>query len=623
MAASPSSSNLYVLDQPQVLTSYSIVPTATAGNAGVQNGSATPTVVAYSPVVASSYAMPVVTPDFASSPSPSATVTTADVNAYSNSHLSSQSDQTSYLRGDTTTSGASLIWTSTLLGSRDFDQMIKPDPGAWQLEFLPPNFPFRPLDRFYNTTAENTLLEFIFFGHRVSVLDLKGPNRGKYKIYLDGNVTVVDAYSAESQPDAYTQGRVNSTLPPPIWTSGNLTSDLHSLGIETVHDDRQPAPQLHFYGALINPDNYNDTQSFSTVDPNTGNTGGNGAHSAGRWRKVLIVALPVLLCVCLIGGWLWWRRRAQRRRRRQGRTTQFSYAHSNRSMDSYTSYSAPQIVGGAPHMAGGPEMVSYTRDIVSFAREHHAQSQRAASLRREGGGGGGGGSGDLSPTTSTLSSDERNSDMPYGTYTTATSAAPLLSRSASQRSATAAALPRRSPSLRSLGHQPSASASLRHRHTHSSLKGRLGSSSTPHYRPHHDGASSPLLYSRDGSAHGDEDPFADPSDAATMFGSTATATTAQLPPPPPTITIRAPMPRPPGQVRTRTTEPTMSELVQSAVASEQQALLHASNQAVPSRVVVQEQDAGSIHIDSDDEWDADPGTVLPPPYEPRGMGRDY
>ncbi|CDS02145.1 uncharacterized protein SPSC_03412 [Sporisorium scitamineum] len=170
----------------------------------------------------------------------------------------------------------SLLWSAGIVDNRDPQSTFWPAT-HWHNVSVPANVDTQPIDYYYSSSTAGDSVNFYFSGHGLSVLDFRGPTRGKYNVTID-NVTsvIIDAYSTTDEL-ASSSG---TQLPPAIWTSETIDEGTHYVVMSNLNN----VSDMNFWGVVINPNNYRPGKSFM---PPTSNT------------KVILIASTVTAVVML------------------------------------------------------------------------------------------------------------------------------------------------------------------------------------------------------------------------------------------------------------------------------------------------------------------------------------
>lgn len=174
----------------------------------------------------------------------------------------------------------SLLWSSGIIDNRDPRSSFWPA-SNWRNTSVPDNVNTSPIDYYYTSLTAGDSVNFYFTGHGLSVLDYRGPFRGKYNVTIDNTTSVIiDAYSHidELADSSGTQ------LPPAIWTSDTFDEGTHYVVMSNLNN----FTDMNFWGVVINPNNYRPGKSFMPATSNT---------------KVIIIA-STLTAVVMIGLFL-------------------------------------------------------------------------------------------------------------------------------------------------------------------------------------------------------------------------------------------------------------------------------------------------------------------------------
>lgn len=155
----------------------------------------------------------------------------------------------------------SLLWSSGILDNRDPRSSFWPA-SNWRNASVPENVNTAPIGYYYTSSTAGDSVNFYFSGHGLSVLDFRGPSRGKYNVTIDNTTSViVDAYSTTDEL-AKSSG---SELPPAIWTSETFAEGTHYVVMSNLNN----VSDMNFWGVVINPNNYKPGKSFVAATSNT------------------------------------------------------------------------------------------------------------------------------------------------------------------------------------------------------------------------------------------------------------------------------------------------------------------------------------------------------------------
>ncbi|PWN53269.1 hypothetical protein IE53DRAFT_360123 [Violaceomyces palustris] len=144
-----------------------------------------------------------------------------------------------------------LIWSKDILGNAT-DQFWPP--ASWLQVKAPDNV---PLEYYYRTSQKGAKVTFYFNGTGIGILDFKGPSRGFYNITIDNDYAqsaLVNAYSSVSDLDS-----VGSGLPNMIYESSQYLEDGEHLVTISMMDSSKytnTSSDLEFWAAVVNPDDY-------------------------------------------------------------------------------------------------------------------------------------------------------------------------------------------------------------------------------------------------------------------------------------------------------------------------------------------------------------------------------
>ncbi|CCF49045.1 hypothetical protein NDA11_005064 [Ustilago hordei] len=148
----------------------------------------------------------------------------------------------------------SLLWSGGIMDNRDPRSTFWPLT-SWHNSSVPSNVDTSPIEYYYQSTTAGDFVNFYFIGHGLSVLDYRGPRRGRYNVSIDDATSfIIDAYS-DTDELAKASG---SQLPPVIWTSETLYEGTHSVVMTNLNN----LTEMDFWGVVINPNNYRAGKSF-------------------------------------------------------------------------------------------------------------------------------------------------------------------------------------------------------------------------------------------------------------------------------------------------------------------------------------------------------------------------
>ncbi|GAC76256.1 hypothetical protein PANT_20d00023 [Moesziomyces antarcticus T-34] len=491
----------------------------------------------------------------------------------------------------------SLLWSAGIVDNRDPRSNFWPI-ANWRNFSIPSNIDTAPIQYYYSSSNEGDSVNFVFTGHGLSVLDYRGPSRGEYNLTIDNTTTVViNAYSANDELAAAT----GSQLPPVIWTSDTLDEGTHSVVMSNMNNQTH----MHFWGIVINPNNYVPGKSF--------------LHIASNVKTIIIastVTASVMLLLFAIAASLFYYCKLVRPRRRlqsqmdAERKDLSLLPHSISSSSTANSSSRSQLrldtafLSSQGDLGRVPSRVTATTNESQYWLQpdiHHSltadtstrPSNRVHALFQE--------VTPISPTLSSPSSPTANTpatelDSSATAYSTSFGCEPVSPISPSNAYATAQS-PTQHRNFWDASHQYSVAA-----------------------RPNH----------ARGASTSDVDPFQDAHSVSLSPTSlTRSASRRPLPTPPTSMTPVSPVtlplppavpPRPNQTIGTAhiPTSPATSSL---GPAVPPRPTSSAERESSRYRV---EQDACSIHFSDNGLFDDHTGeTLLPPPYAPRDMGRHF
>ncbi|SYW80103.1 uncharacterized protein UBRO2_03371 [Ustilago bromivora] len=148
----------------------------------------------------------------------------------------------------------SLLWSDGIMDNRDPRSTFWPLT-SWHNSSVPSNVDTSPIEYYYQSTTAGDFVNFYFIGHGLSVLDYRGPRRGRYNVSIDDATSfIIDAYSVTDEL-AKASG---SQLPPVIWNSETLYEGTHSVVMTNLNN----LTEMDFWGVVINPNNYRAGKSF-------------------------------------------------------------------------------------------------------------------------------------------------------------------------------------------------------------------------------------------------------------------------------------------------------------------------------------------------------------------------
>ncbi|KAJ1021523.1 hypothetical protein NDA13_005562 [Ustilago tritici] len=148
----------------------------------------------------------------------------------------------------------SLLWSDGIMDNRDPRSTFWPLT-SWHNSSVPSNVDTSPIEYYYQSTTAGDFVNFYFIGHGISVLDYRGPRRGRYNVSIDDATSfIIDAYSVTDEL-AKASG---SQLPPVISTSETFYEGTHSVVMTNLNN----LTEMDFWGVVINPNNYRAGKSF-------------------------------------------------------------------------------------------------------------------------------------------------------------------------------------------------------------------------------------------------------------------------------------------------------------------------------------------------------------------------
>ncbi|CBQ71372.1 conserved hypothetical protein [Sporisorium reilianum SRZ2] len=155
----------------------------------------------------------------------------------------------------------SLLWSGGIVDNRDPHSTFWPA-SNWRNVSVPDYVDTQPINYYYSSSTAGDSVNFYFTGHGLSVLDYRGPTRGRYNVLIDNSTSVtIDAFSTT---DEITRAS-GSELPPVIWTSDILDEGTHYVVMSNLND----VSDMNFWGVVINPNNYKPGKSFMPASSNT------------------------------------------------------------------------------------------------------------------------------------------------------------------------------------------------------------------------------------------------------------------------------------------------------------------------------------------------------------------
>ncbi|ETS60350.1 hypothetical protein PaG_05551 [Moesziomyces aphidis] len=491
----------------------------------------------------------------------------------------------------------SLLWSAGIVDNRDPRSNFWPI-ANWRNFSIPSNIDTAPIQYYYSSSNEGDSVNFVFTGHGLSVLDYRGPSRGEYNLTIDNTTTVViNAYSANDELASAT----GSQLPPVIWTSDTLDEGTHSVVMSNMNNQTH----MHFWGIVINPNNYVPGKSF--------------LHIASNVKTIIIastVTASVMLLLFAIAASLFYYCKLVRPRRRlqsqmdAERKDLSLLPHSISSSSTANSSSRSQLrldtafLSSQGDLGRVPSRVTATTNESQYWLQpdiHHSltadtstrPSNRVHALFQE--------VTPISPTLSSPSSPTANTpatelDSSATAYSTSFGCEPVSPISPSNAYATAQS-PTQHRNFWDASHQYSVAA-----------------------RPNH----------ARGASTSDLDPFQDAHSVSLSPTSlTRSASRRPLPTPPTAMTPVSPVTLPlppavpprPNQTIGAAHIPTSPATSSLGPAVPPRPTASAERESSRYRV---EQDACSIHFSDNGLFDNHTGeTLLPPPYAPRDMGRHF
>lgn len=516
----------------------------------------------------------------------------------------------------------SLLWSAGILDNRDPRSTFWPL-ANWYNVSVPSNVDTSPIEYYYTSDTAGDFVNFYFTGHGLSVLDYRGPRRGRYNITIDNRSSyIVDAYS-DTDELARASG---SQLPPVIWTSETLFEGTHSVVMTNLNN----LTNIDFWGVVINPNNYRAGKSFMPSESNV---------------KTIIIASSVtatimFLIFILVGSLVYYCKLVRPRRRLQAQmdadrketllpspsstqnTSRQSATGSSSRLRLNTAFLSSQgDLGRVPSRvtATTNESQYWVRPEAEMSQiAHTRQSSRTPALFQEIRIG--------SPQTSALSSPTEFSPTseihPSSTFFSSGYAEPLSPVSPTNPADATAHTPTHTMPF---GREPASQEHAHPRHPtshHYSHSLDLLTNSVSNVSSPIDANRAHLHHSRMSSLP-NANPFQDP--VAPSSGTTLARTGSRrpLPTPPSATTPVSPMTMFPASTvatTTATTSPTDYTRSHQSVSPNS----HLQVSSSTGRAYRVEQDACSLHMSEDGMFDDHTGeTLLPPPYAPRDMGRQF
>lgn len=510
----------------------------------------------------------------------------------------------------------SLLWSSGIVDNRDPRSSFWPAQN-WINSSVPSNVNTAPISYYYASSTAGDSVNFYFTGHGLSVLDFRGPHRGKYNVTIDNaSSVVIDAYS-ETDELAQASG---SELPPVIWTSDTFDEGTHSVLMSNLNN----ITDMQFWGVVINPNNYRPGKSFM--------------HTSSDAKLIIIAstvtAVIMVLIFILVGSVVYYYKLVRPRRRFQA---QMDADRKDESLLPSSSANAdgpvrPPATGSSSQLRLNTNFLSSQGDLGRVPSRVTAttnesqywlrpetemgeitdtrQSTRISTLFQE-----------VrldSQQPSALSSPTDLSPAseldPTSTVLSAELSDPLSPLSPTNNAYAPAYTPTHHFSFWEAGHAQERQPPTHHHSSSLNL---------------HFASNNPFASARD-SSHWDHarlsstpgrNPFQDPSASASGISLVRTASRRPLPTPPSANTPISPM----TVVYPSTTPLTPDTARQSQNGgTDGNSQLSSSVARSASQRYRIEQDACSLHLSEDGIVDDHTGErLLPPPYAPRGMGREF
>lgn len=192
----------------------------------------------------------------------------------------------------------SLLWSSGIISDHDPRSNFLPT-SHWLNQSMPANVNTAPISYYYTSNTAGDTVNFYFYGHGLSVLDFRGPSRGRYNLTIDNTTSaIIDAYS---QTDELANA-TGAELPPVIWTSNTMNEGTHSVVMSNLNN-----ASMDYWGVVINPNNYKPGKSF--------------VEEHGDVKTVVIAstvtAAVMVIVFALVAGLFYYFKMVRPRRRRQ------------------------------------------------------------------------------------------------------------------------------------------------------------------------------------------------------------------------------------------------------------------------------------------------------------------
>ncbi|SPO30503.1 uncharacterized protein UTRI_06433 [Ustilago trichophora] len=514
----------------------------------------------------------------------------------------------------------SLLWSSGIIDNRDPRSNFWPA-DRWRNTSVPGNLNTAPIGYYYSSSNAGDSVNFYFTGHGLSVLDFRGPTRGRYNVTIDGESSVIiDAYS---QVDELAKAS-GSTLPPVIWTSDTFEEGTHSVVMSNLNN----ISDMNFWGVVINPNNYKAGTSFMP--------------SKSTNTKLIIIASTVtavvMVGIFLLAGSIFYYCklvRPRRRARQQMDAERKETLLPSSSPITETSRRTPRgsmsqlrlntnFLSSQGDLGRVPSRVTATTNESQYwlrsetdlaqVSDTRQTSTRTPALFQEIRLG----SPVNSVTSSPIDFTPATEMDPSSTIYTTNLGEPISPLSPSNNAYASAQTPTHHYAFwdgRSAPHEHAPPGQMTsHHHSHSlNLHIATDIPSNPNvtrsYAHHHRVASSPNV-----------NPFQDPVSPFTATNTTTLARTGSrrpLPTPPTATTPVGPL-----TTLSPTSSSAPSQSHSNTSGSTSNTSVHPSSST--GRAYRVEQDACSIHLSEDGMFDDHTGeTLLPPPYAPRDMGRHF
>ena len=514
----------------------------------------------------------------------------------------------------------SLLWSSGILDNHDPRSNFWPAKN-WQNSSVPANVNTAPISYYYSSSEAGDSVNFYFTGHGLSVLDFRGPSRGRYNVTIDNAYSaIIDAYS-ETDELAQASG---SQLPPVIWTSTTFEEGTHSVIMSNLNN----ISDMHFWGVVINPNNYKPGSSFRP--------------SRSTNTKLIIIASTVTAVVMvgifiLVGSIIYYCKLIRPRRRAQAQmdaerkesllsTSPPSANTSRRTPRSSTSQlrlntnflSSQGDLGRVPSRvtATTNESQYWLRSETELAQISDATrtSTRTPALFQEVHLASPVDSASSSPIDFTPASEIDPSSTIYSTET----GEPLSPLSPTNHAYATAHTPTHHMAFWDTGNTPREQAPSRplpsHHHS-SSLHLYPSSHNFSNPNAAAPAAASSYVHHARVASSPDANPFQDPVNPfATGTSLTRAGSRRPLPTPPTATTPISPL----------TTLSPVSAVSSEHTRSNHSASTNPTETTTAGRAYRVEQDACSLHLSEEGMFDDHTGeTLLPPPYAPRDMGRHF